>query len=100
LTASAVWARALPWRMMDTGTSAVLTRYESLRVWSLHQNERTTTRDTLQQREGILHAVGRSLLTSTEADALMVYDALRKFGRRWYPRGEIKLKECKCVYPR
>jgi len=32
--------------MGDTGTTAILTRYESMRLWSFRQNERTTARDT------------------------------------------------------
>jgi hypothetical protein len=49
-------------------------------------------------RQVIILAVTVGL--STEVDALMVYDAFHKFGRRWYTGGEIILKECKCVYLR
>jgi len=38
-------------------------------------------------REAIIHAVGRSLLDINKVDALMVYDAFHKFGRRWYTWG-------------
>jgi hypothetical protein len=41
-----------PLAMGDTGISALCTRYESVRVQSLRQNERTTARDTLQHRRG------------------------------------------------
>ena len=51
-------------------------------------------------REAIIRAVGRSLLDINRSNALMVYDAFHKFGRRWYTWGEIILKECKCVYLR
>jgi hypothetical protein len=38
--------------MGDTGTSAVLTRYEYMPLWPLRQNERSTVRDTLQHKRG------------------------------------------------
>jgi hypothetical protein len=34
--------------MGGTGTSAILIRFESMRLWSLCQNERTTARETLE----------------------------------------------------
>ena len=34
-----------PLTMGDSGTSTILTRYESMRLRSLHQSERTTARD-------------------------------------------------------
>jgi hypothetical protein len=35
----------------DTGTSAILIWYESMHLWSLHQNEWTTVRDTLHHKQ-------------------------------------------------
>jgi hypothetical protein len=49
-------------------------------------------------REDIIWALGWTHWTSTEVDALMVYDIFHKFGRRWYTWETIVLKECKCVY--
>jgi hypothetical protein len=40
--------------MEDTGTSAVLTRYESVWLWPLRQNERTTAGDMLQHGRRLL----------------------------------------------
>ena len=34
----------------DSGTSTVLTRYESMRLWSLRQSERTIARDSVQDK--------------------------------------------------
>jgi hypothetical protein len=51
-TASEVWDLAMSRRMMNTGTSSVLTRYESVRLWSLPQNEGITVRGTLQHKRG------------------------------------------------
>ena len=39
-----------PLEMGDRGTSTVLTRYESMRLRSLHQSERTTARDHVQHK--------------------------------------------------
>ena len=39
-----------PLAMGDSGTSTVLTRYESMRLRSLHQSERTTARDPVQDK--------------------------------------------------
>ena len=36
--------------MGDSGTSTVLTRYESTWLWYLHHNERTTVRDPVQHK--------------------------------------------------
>ena len=38
----------VPLAIGDSGTSPVLTRYESMRLQSLHQSERTTARDPVQ----------------------------------------------------
>jgi hypothetical protein len=55
----------LSWRIMDSRTSVIITRYESVQLWSLSlslcQNERTTAETSYKTRE-IIHAVGRSLL--------------------------------------
>ena len=36
--------------MGDSGTSTILTQYESMQLWSLHQSERTTARDPVQHK--------------------------------------------------
>jgi hypothetical protein len=59
---SSMSPRILPLAIGDIGTSAILTQYESRRLWSLHQNERITARDTFNTREEIIHAVRWSLL--------------------------------------
>ena len=54
------WPLALL-EMRDPGTSTVLTRYESMRLRSLRQSERTTARDPVQQKRWLICAVGRSI---------------------------------------
>jgi hypothetical protein len=54
-----------PLAMGDAGTSTIFTWYESMQLWSLRQNERTTVRDTLQHERRL-------------------FDIFHKFGRRWY----------------
>ena len=47
--------------MGDSGTSTVLTRYESMRLRSLHHGERPTERDPVQHRNEFIRAIGRSI---------------------------------------
>ena len=77
----------LSWTSCTAGNSetfTVLNRYESKRLVSLRQSERTTVRDLVQQKKWIYpcyRAVNMEL--STKMAALMVYDALQTFGKRW-----------------
>ena len=62
--------------MGDSGTSTVLTQWESMWLRFLCQRERTTARDPVQHKDG-------QYGTSTKMDTLMVYDTFWTFGKRW-----------------
>ena len=66
--------------MGDSGTSTVLTRYESMRLRSLHQSERTTARDPVQHKRWTYPCYRVVQYgTSAKMDAQMVYDAFQTF---------------------
>ena len=69
-----------PLAMGDSGTSTVLTRYESMRLWSLRQSEWTTVRSRYNTKYELIHAIGCQYETSTKMDALMLYDGFQTFG--------------------
>ena len=52
---------AAPLAMGDSGTSTIITRYESMRLWSLRQSERTSAKETFCTRNELVRAIGRSI---------------------------------------
>ena len=47
--------------MGDSGTSTVLTRYESMQLRSLRQTEKTTARDPVEHRDELISIIVRSI---------------------------------------
>ena len=81
-----------PLAMGDSGTSTILTWYEFMQLWSLCQSERSTTRDPIQPNT-YTYPCYRAINTEhKKMDALMVYDALQTFGKRWWISGVTILK--------
>ena len=50
-----------PLEMGHSGISTVLTQYESMRLRSLRQSERTTARDRYSTRDELIRAIGESI---------------------------------------
>ena len=67
----------------------ILSRYESTRLPSLCQNERTQEMNLSVLQAGLLG-------TSTMVDSLMVYDAFQTFGKKIINKGATILKVHKC----
>ena len=55
-----------PLAMGDSGTSTLLTRFESMRLRSLRQSERTTARDPVQYQRWLIRSIGRSIWNINE----------------------------------
>ena len=67
--------------MGDPGKSAVLTRYEFMRLRSLRKNEITTARDPVQHKRCTYRGTGRSIRNINIMDALMMYEAFQTIGK-------------------
>ena len=75
--------------MGDSGTSTVLTRYESMWLRSLHQSERTTAERTwYNTRDELMRAIGQSVWNSNKdggADGVRCLPDIWKKGAIFYP---------------
>jgi hypothetical protein len=85
---------------MDTGTSAILTQYESVQFCTKMKEPLRGTR--YNTREEIIHAVGRSLLDieSGRADGVQCLPQIWQKVVHMGGGGATILEECKCVYLR
>ena len=78
-----------PLAIEDFGTSTVLTRYESMRLRSFRQGERTIAREPVQHKRWTYPCYRGQYGTATKMDALM--SAFQTFGKRWLP---LWIKPC------
>ena len=83
--------------MGDSGTSTVLTRYESMRLRTLRQSERTTATDPVNTKAELILIIGWSLGSINKAGRA---DGVRHFPNIWRTmtnKGEttiLKLNKC------
>ena len=88
-----------PLTMGDSGTSTVLTRYETMPLQSLRQSERTTARDRYNTRDKPIRAIGRSIRNINKDGRT---DGVRRLPNIWQKiinKGDDYIEGTHMLYP-
>ncbi|KAJ4432887.1 hypothetical protein ANN_21526 [Periplaneta americana] len=72
-----------PLAMGNSGTSTILTQYESMRLRPFTKVKEPLRGTRYNTRDEFIPVIGGQYETSTKMDALMVYDAFQTFGKSW-----------------